>query len=153
MCDPLGRMERHFMEYHYCHEDFEQAKRAGLFSPKRTSEGCFSSAAAMWVQRQAVEMKHLWQQTATAQHLHSMTALFRDRMLALHKDFLQKPETTYPAVAAFLGVKYSYPGGTTFGHFNAVGGHRTDLCRNQSQLLRKKNTSKCLKVNERALQV
>ena len=136
VCDPLGRIERHFMEYHYCHEDFDNAQLQMLVQRGRTQDGCFRSAAAIWEEREGGQMRHLWQTTATKQHLNSMLALFFGRILALHKDFLHKPEHTYSIVAEFLGARYKYPKGTSFGRFNVVGGHRTDLCRNGSLVRR-----------------
>ena len=140
VCDPLGRLERHFMEYRYCHDHnslgLEVAKQQLLASPVSTREGCFSSASALWEERQTDAMRRLWDATATSQHLHSMMALFFGRLLPMHRDFLRQPERTYSIVAAFLGVRYTYPERTVFGHFNAVGGHRTDLCKNQSLVRR-----------------
>ncbi|CAE7023141.1 unnamed protein product [Symbiodinium natans] len=137
VCDPLGRLERHFMEYNYCHNgSLERAQEQSLASVASTREGCFPSASAIWEARDTGQMQRLRDATTTAQHLQTMQALFTGRMLPLHKDFLRQPAKTYSLVADFLGARYAYPEGTTFGRFNVVGGHRTDLCRNRSLVRR-----------------
>ena len=120
LCDPLGRMEKLFMEYHFCGQ-------AG--APKGQ---CFQSAGALLKERHR-KLRRFWRSRAIAEHMPSMMSLFSGRILFVHQEQLRNhAQETYLSLANFLGARYSFPHETMFLRYNSVGGHRTDLCHNQT---------------------
>ena len=133
LCDPLGRLEKLFMEYHYCFDDLADATRRGLASRVRDeTSACFNSANALAAERHG-RLKNFWRKHAVAEHMLAVMNLFSGRTVFVHQEQLREnPDSVFVAIAKFLGVKYSFRGHTSFPRYNSIGGHRTDLCHNST---------------------
>ena len=133
LCDPLGRIEKNFMEYYYCFDSLADAKQRGLASRVRdASQPCFESARALLSERFG-KLKWFWQQREMAVHMPALMNLFSGRIIILHQEQLRShPHVVFPSLVNFLEARYSFRSSTVFSRYNSVGGHRTDLCRNAS---------------------
>eukprot|EP00438_Fugacium_kawagutii_P015130 Skav226491 [mRNA] locus=scaffold744:195919:197357:- [translate_table: standard] len=132
-CDPVGRMEKHFMEFHYCfdHIGLDEAKRRGLVGLRPPNRTCFQSAMSILSEREG-ELSEFWIDRSVADHMPTMIALFSRRIAFAHQEQLREnSEQVLTSLAQFLGVEHSFQT-RHFPRYNSVGGNRTDLCYNQS---------------------
>lgn len=121
VCDPLGRIEKEFMLYHYC-----GALASGDVPPgaRPDRQRCAESIA------EALEMPDFLRMQRLAPSLTEMRALFDGRLLVLHQELLRlAPRITYTGLATALGAWGPFPPGTSFRRYNSRRGHRTDLCK------------------------
>ncbi|CAJ1430694.1 unnamed protein product [Effrenium voratum] len=132
VCDPLGRIEKEFMIYHYCHDDVEAAVlRADTIPSKhRARKDCDRSIRAL----SSRQHKGWLLERMISRHLMELMTLFgHDRLLVLHRaSFRDAPLETYSHVAKWLGATQPFPEEVIFKRRNFRLGHRTDLCRNVS---------------------
>lgn len=130
LCDPLGRLEKNFMEYHYCFDSLAEAKLRGLASGARDDEACFASAGSLLSERFG-KLKRFWQRREVAVHMPTLMNLFTGRIIVVHQEQLRiRPNAVFSSLASFLGARYTFRSQTSFHRYNSVGGHRTDLCHN-----------------------
>ncbi|CAL1147100.1 unnamed protein product [Cladocopium goreaui] len=132
LCDPVGRAEKLFMEYHYCFDDFADAKHRRLAAGRDETKPCFQSAKSLLSERFG-KLKSFWQNRAVALHMPAMMHLFSGRLLFVHQEQLREDsERVFNSLTQFLGVKYPFRDDTRFHRYNSIGGNRTDLCYNHT---------------------
>ena len=131
LCDPVGRVEKLFMEYHYCFDDLNDAKLRGLAAGRDETKPCLPSAESLLSERYG-QLRQFWQNRAVATHMPAMMHLFSGRLIFVHQEQLREDsERVFLSLATFLGVTFSF-GKTSFLRYNSIGGNRTDLCYNRS---------------------
>lgn len=114
LCDPLGRLEKHFWVDHYC-------------GSAPDSGPCHSSIA------KALRMPDFMKKQLVGADLLKLQSRFGKQLLFVHQESLRfAPVETYKRIATFLGASLPFPAGMSFGRYNSQRGHRTDLCRNAS---------------------
>ena len=134
LCDPVGRLEKNFMSYLYCFDSVKDAKERGLAGDRGGNELCFESASALLTERLG-KLKGFWDAQGIAAHMPRLENLFSGRMRIVHQEELRNdPKVAFESLMDFLEAKTSFPPDTSFPRYNAVGGHRTDLCHNASLL-------------------
>eukprot|EP00438_Fugacium_kawagutii_P025644 Skav209575 [mRNA] locus=scaffold281:214280:215743:+ [translate_table: standard] len=133
LCEPVGRLEKTFMRYHYCFDDLDEAQKRGLAGTRAPDQACFKSAKSLISERRG-QLRDFWlQATGFAEHMPAMMDLFSGRIILVNQESLRdNPEQTFNSLSQFLGAKSSFPGHVTFPRYNSIGGHRTDLCYNRS---------------------
>ncbi|CAK8999220.1 unnamed protein product [Durusdinium trenchii] len=130
LCDPLSRIEKQFMWFHYCHPDVEAAEARKDAIPRvlKSRNDCDPSIHALLSSRHSAwlrsQMIHL--------HLLELIKLFRhERLFVLHRASLNDRKT-YSTLAEWLQAP-AFP--QTWNQMRRVNfrlGHRTDLCHNQT---------------------
>eukprot|EP00438_Fugacium_kawagutii_P009757 Skav236678 [mRNA] locus=scaffold406:87060:88502:- [translate_table: standard] len=134
LCEPMGRLEKIFMRYHYCFDDLDEAQQRGLAGIRAPNQTCFQSAKSLLSERRG-KLQDFWLQRGRsfADHMPSMMVLFSGRIRFVYQESLRdNPEQVFSLLSKFLGAKSSFPGHVTFPRYNSIGGNRTDLCYNQS---------------------
>eukprot|EP00927_Polykrikos_kofoidii_P014859 TRINITY_DN16568_c0_g1_i2.p1 TRINITY_DN16568_c0_g1~~TRINITY_DN16568_c0_g1_i2.p1 ORF type:complete len:534 (-),score=44.97 TRINITY_DN16568_c0_g1_i2:47-1648(-) len=142
MCEPLGRLERLFIEFQWCpphHDAPERSRWDGFFKPRADDHVCSQSIRSLVTNRQ---FKERW---AVSPHLNQLRSLFNEGLIVLHQAYF-KSALFFPHLADRLLSQMqwpkprSYPPGTTFPRYNSRGSAATELCSNATlvaALLRK----------------
>ena len=124
VCDPLSRIDKAFWWYHICNPSLPHPEAGPLLRPGT----CYDSIAS------ALEPGFL-RRFDVRRHLEHVQRLFGQRLVVLHQEHLrlQAPEAFY-RVLLFLGL--TAPEWCRLARHNHRPGHRTDLCNNDTLVLR-----------------
>eukprot|EP00931_Biecheleriopsis_adriatica_P056395 TRINITY_DN33419_c0_g1_i1.p1 TRINITY_DN33419_c0_g1~~TRINITY_DN33419_c0_g1_i1.p1 ORF type:complete len:502 (+),score=109.78 TRINITY_DN33419_c0_g1_i1:198-1508(+) len=126
LCEPMGRLERFFMEYEFCHEDMEAAARQNLSRYRPEGHICEPSAQAL-IRRPDVLEKY----ATVRHHMKPLLSHFGDdRLFVLHQEYLKLSHMVFFAAADFLGAAGDFPADFKPRRYNSRGAIGTDLCSN-----------------------